>query len=105
MTCKSGAQTPDGGRSSLIRVNTSVTSNRLTDVLRSRALRTKKVHTLELPTEPTEPTKDGESYTLTSQQPKLRDLTKTSDSKSIDHSTSCLDYQATELLNTKEVNT
>lgn len=105
MTCKSGAQTPDGGRSSLIRVNTSVTSNRLTDVLRSRALRTKKVHTLESPTEPTEPTKDGESYTLTSQQPKLRDLTKTSDSKSIDHSTSCLDYQATELLNTKEVNT
>ena len=33
MTCKSGVQTQDGGRSSCSKESTSVTSNRQTDVL------------------------------------------------------------------------
>jgi hypothetical protein len=42
MTCKSGALTQDGGRSSLSRVNTSATSDRQIDALMSLDLKMMK---------------------------------------------------------------
>jgi len=61
----------------------------------------KKVQLLVSKREPTMPTKDGELSTLKIQLPRPRDLIRNLDSTSIDHSTSSLDSQPTELLSIK----
>lgn len=65
----------------------------------------KKHQLLELRTETTMPTKDGRLLTKIRQQPRLRDLIRTSDSNSIDHSTSFQDCHPTEPLSTNRTTT
>jgi hypothetical protein len=78
MTCKCGALTQDGGRSSSSLVNTSVMLDKQTDALMLLAKRTLKDRESTLLREPTMPTKGGELFTKTNPQPRRRDLTRTS---------------------------
>jgi len=82
-------------------VSTSATSDKLTDAWMSLVQRMMKDQESALPTELMLPTRDGKFCTKTSQLLKPRDLTRTSDSRSTDHSISSQDYQPTESSSTE----
>lgn len=100
-TCKSGAPTQDGGRSSSTQVSISVTFNSQTNALMYLVVKIMKHNQSLSTTDTTVQTKDGRLSIPTKQQFRARDLTRTSVSISTDHSTLSQDYQLTELLNTE----
>jgi hypothetical protein len=79
-TCKSGAPTQDGSRSSLMLVSTSATSNPQTDALMYTKVKMLKDKRSKSTTDIMEPTKDGRLDMLTLLRLKLRDnLIRSSD--------------------------
>jgi hypothetical protein len=92
-TCKSGAQTLDGGRSSNMRI-IKLSTSPITRFLMSQDLRMKKVAQLVFKTTMEEETRNGKFYTLIKLiKLEQRVSTKISDSISIDHSILDLDFQ------------
>jgi phage-related protein len=92
-TCKSGSPTQDGSRSSNTLVNNSLTSKMEKHLMfqEQKILKGKLLSFTDLTTRSI---KDGELSILISQKRnQLKDLTKTSDSISIDHSTLSQDFQ------------
>jgi hypothetical protein len=86
-TCKSGAPTLDGGKSSHIQMSTSSTF-RTRNALMSMVEEMKKVDKLSFGTNTMVQTRDGRLHTLMKPRRKLlKDLMKNSDSTSTDHST------------------
>ena len=93
-TCKCGAPTHNGGKSSLIEMNKSVTSNLPTNASMSMEVKMQKDKLSFHGTNILELTRNGLLSILTKlikDQPRV--LTKTSDSISTDHSTSSQDCQ------------
>jgi hypothetical protein len=92
-TCKSGALTLDGGRSSSIKENNSSTS-KTTRFLTLKVVRMKKDTQLEFGPTMEETTKSGLLFTLIRlKRLRRRDSTRTLASIEIDHSTSDQDFQ------------
>jgi hypothetical protein len=65
MICKSGAPTQDGGKSSSIKENTSVTFNKQRDALMFTKAKILKDRRFRYTIDTMEPTRDGRFYILT----------------------------------------
>jgi len=92
-TCKSGALTQDGGKSSPIKMSTS-SIGRIRNALMLLEAKMLKVELLLLGRDTMVLIRDGRSSILTRQKAlKPRELMKTSDGMSIDHSTWYPDFQ------------
>jgi len=102
MTCKSGALTQDGSKSSLMLVSISVTSSKLTDASTLVEIKIKKDKLFVSTTDTMEQIKDGRFVMLILSKLKPRDLMKNLDSTLTDHSTLSLSFHSTELLRCTE---
>jgi hypothetical protein len=101
-TCKSGALTQDGGKYSSMRTTNSSTGT-TTKPLTLKMVRTKKETQFKCGATMEAKPKSGTLFILIKQRDlKLRDLTKNSDSMSIDHSTSSPNFHSEELLSALE---
>jgi hypothetical protein len=93
-TCKSGAPTLDGSRSSNIETHISATFKTKIDVLMSVEAKMKKADQLSSGRSTEELTKDGRLYIkMKLKRFKKKDFMKTSDGTLTDHSISFLDFQ------------